>query len=170
MHSCSPGKTPIVKGDKFSRGQYPQNDNERDQMKTVPYTSAIGSLMYAQVYTRPDFAFVVSVLGRYLSDPRLSHWSAAKKVIRYLQGTKDLMLTYRRTNTLDIVGFSDVDYASYMDDNKSTSGYIFIMAGRAISWKSVKHILTASSTMQAEYVACYEGTCHAIWLRNFVHL
>ena len=77
---CSPRKAPVVKGDKFSRGQCPQNDEERDQMKIVPYYSAIGNLMYAQVCTRPDIAFVVSVLGRYLSDPRLSHWKAAKKV------------------------------------------------------------------------------------------
>ena len=64
-------------------------------MKIVPYASLVGSLMYAQVCTRPDFAFVVDVLGRYLSDPGLSHWKAAKKVMQYLQGTKDHMLIYR---------------------------------------------------------------------------
>ena len=72
------------------------------------------------------------------------------------------MLTYRRTNTLDIVGFSDADYAGCMDDKKSTSGYIFMMAGGAVSWKSVKQTLTASSTMEAEYIACYEAICQAI--------
>ena len=87
MHSCSSGKAPIVKGDKFSKAQCPQNDKERDEMKVVPYASLVGSLMYAQVCTRPDIAFVVGVLGRYLSDPGLSHWKAAKKVMRYLQGT-----------------------------------------------------------------------------------
>ncbi|KAM6543867.1 hypothetical protein CsatB_030554 [Cannabis sativa] len=168
MHTCSPGKAPIVKGDKFSKGQCPQNDKERDEMKVVPYASVVGSLMYAQVCTRPDIAFVVGVLGRYLSDPGLSHWKAAKKVMRYLQGTKDHMLTYRRADTLDIVGFSDADYAGCVDDKKSTSGYIFMMAGGAVSWKSVKQTLTASSTMEAEYMACYEATCQAIWLRNFI--
>ena len=124
--------------------------------------------MYAQVCTRPDIAFVVGVLGRYLSDPGLSHWKAAKKVMRYLQGTKDHMLTYRRADTLEIVGFSDADYAGCVDDKKSTSGYIYMMAGGAVSWKSVKQTLTASSTMEAEYMACYEATCQAIWLRNFI--
>ncbi|XP_060972455.1 secreted RxLR effector protein 161-like [Cannabis sativa] len=142
MHTCSPGKAPIVKGDKFSKRQCPQNDKERDEMKVVPYASVVGSLMYAQVCTRPDIAFVVGVLGRYLSDPGLSHWKATKKVMRYLQGC--------------------------VDDKKSTSGYIFMMAGGAISWKSVKQTLTASSTMEAEYMACYEATCQAIWLRNFI--
>ena len=76
--------------------------------------------MYAQACTRPDNAFVVGVLGRYLSDPGQSHLKGAKKVLRYLQGTKDLMLTYRHTDTLKVVGFSDSDYVGWVDDKKST--------------------------------------------------
>ena len=67
-----------------------------------------------------------------------------------------------------MVGFSDSDYAGCIDDKKSTSGYIFMMAEGAVSWKSVKQTLTTSSTMEAEYVACYEATCHVIWLQNFI--
>ena len=63
-------------------------------MKAVPYSSVVSSLMYAQVCTRPDIPFVVDVLGRYLSNLDQSHWKAAKKVLRYHKGTKDLMLTY----------------------------------------------------------------------------
>ena len=66
MQSCSFGKTPIVKGDRFTKGQCPRNDSKRDKMKAVPYSSVVGNLMYAQVCTRPDIAFVVGVLGRYL--------------------------------------------------------------------------------------------------------
>ena len=73
-----------------------------------------------------------------MSDLGQSHLKAAKKVLRYLQGTKDLMLTYQRTDTLEVVGFSDSDYASYMDDKKSTSSYIFMMAEGVVLWKSVK--------------------------------
>ena len=73
MKSCSFGKAPIVKGDRFSKGQYPHNDIKRDHMKAVSHSSVVGSLMYAQVCTRPDIAFVVDVLGRYLSNPRQSH-------------------------------------------------------------------------------------------------
>ena len=73
MHSYSTMKAPIVKGDKFSKAQYPHNDKERDKMEVVPHASLVGSLMYAQVCTCPDIAFVVGVLGRYLSDPGLSH-------------------------------------------------------------------------------------------------
>lgn len=98
MKDCSPSVAPIVKGDKFNLNQCPKNDFEREQMKNIPYASAVGSLMYAQVCTRPDIAFVVGMLGRYQSDPGLDHWRAAKKVMRYLQGTKDYMLMYRRTD------------------------------------------------------------------------
>ena len=137
-------------------------------MKGIPYSSVVGSLMYAQVCTLPYIAFVVGVLSRYLSDPSQSHWKDAKKVLRSLQGTKNLMLAYRHTDTLEVVSFSDSDYASYVHNKRSTSGYIFMRPEGAVSWKSVKQTLTASSTTEAEYVACYEATCHAIWLRNFI--
>lgn len=78
------------------------------------------------------------------------------------------MLSYRHSSILDVVGYTDADYAGCVDDRKSTSGYVFMMAGGAVSWKSVKQTLTATSTMEAEYVACYEATCHALWLRNFI--
>ena len=78
------------------------------------------------------------------------------------------MLIYRRTNTLEVVGYSDSDYVGCMDDKKSTFDYIFMMDEGAVSWKSVKQTLTTSSTIEAKYVACYEATCHAIWLHNFI--
>ena len=106
MRSCSSGKAPIVKGDIFSKGQCPHNDIERDHMKAFPYSSVVGSLMYDQVCTRPNIAFVVDVLSRYWRDPSQSYWKAAKKFLRYLQGIKNLMLTHRHTNTLEVVGFS----------------------------------------------------------------
>ena len=110
-------------------------------MKAVPYSLVVGSIMYSQVCTCLDIAFVVSVLGRYLSDLGQSHWKVAKKVLRYLQGTKDLMLTYRRTDTLEVVGFSDSNYASCVDDKKSTSDYIFMMAEELFRAKvSRKHL------------------------------
>ena len=122
--------------------------------------------MYAQVCTHPDIAFAVNALGRYLSNPGLNHWKAVKKVMRYLQGTKDYMLTYKRSGQLEVTGYSDSDFAGCPDDRKSTSGFIFMMAGGAVSWKSVKQTLTATSTMEAEYVTCYEATCQAMWLKK----
>jgi hypothetical protein len=81
-----------------------------------------------------------------------------KKALRYVQGTKVLMLTYRRSDSLKIEGYSNSDFAGDVDDRKSTLGYIFTLAKEAISWKSSKQTVTASSMMYAEFVACYEAT------------
>ena len=108
------------------------------------------------MYTRPNLAFVTGLFGRYQSNPEIEHWKLVNKVLRYLQGTKGLMLTYRRSNSLHIEGYIDSDYAG--DDRKFTSGYIFTLAGGAISWKSSKQTVTTSSIMYAVFVACYEAT------------
>ena len=84
MKDCSPSVAPIMKGDKLSLNQCPKNDLEKESMKNIPYASAVGSLMYAQVCTRPDIANTIGVLGRYQSNPAMDHWRAAKKVMRYL--------------------------------------------------------------------------------------
>ena len=108
------------------------------------------------------------MLGRYQSNPGIDHWKAGKKVLRYLQGTKDYMLTYKRSSHLEVVGYSDSDYAGCVDSRKSTFGYMFLLAGGAVSWKSGKQSVIATSTMEAEFVACFEATVHALWLRNFI--
>jgi len=168
MKDCSPSVAPIVKGDRFNLNQCPKNDFEREQMKNIPYAFVVGSLMYAQVCTRPDIAFVVGMLGRYQSNPGIDHWKAAKKVMRYLQGTKDYMLMYRQTDTLEVIGYSDSDFAGCVDSRKSTSGYIFMMASGAVSWRSAKQTLIATSTMEAEFVSCFEATLHGVWLKSFI--
>jgi hypothetical protein len=168
MHKCSASPAPVVKGDKFGTFQCPRNNHESAQMKSIPYASIVGSIMYAQVCTRPDLAFVTGMLGRYQSNPGLDHWKAAKKVLRYLQGTKGLMLTYKKSDNLEVVGYSDADFAGCVDTRKSTSGYVFTLANGAISWKISKQTVTASSTMQAEFVACFEATGQAVWLKNFI--
>ena len=124
--------------------------------------------MYAQVCTRPDIVFIVNVLGRYLLNPRHDHWVAAKKVMRYLQRMKDFMLVYRRVDNLEVVGYSDSDFSGCSDDRKSTSGYIFMLVGGAISWKSVKQSLIAFSTMYVEFIACYGALSQVVWLRNLI--
>ena len=138
-------------------------------MDNIPYASLVGSLMYAQTCTRPDISFAVGMLGRYQSNPRLFHWRAVKKVLRYLQGTEDHMLTYRRTSNLEVVGYSNSDYAGCKDTRKSTFGYLFLLADGAISWKSGKQSVIATSTMEAEFIACFEATVQSLWLRNFIN-
>ena len=168
MHASKPTPAPIVKGDRYGDFQSPRNKYEKEQMKTVPYASAVGSLQYAQVCTRPDLAFVTNVLGRFQKDPGLEHWKLVKKALRYVKGTKGLMLTYRRSDSLEIKGYADSDFAGDEDDRKSTTGYIFTLAGGAISWKSSKQSVTATSTMYAEFIACYEASGQVEWLKKFI--
>ena len=88
--------------------------------------------------------------------------------MRYLQGTQDYMLTYRRSDQFEVIGYSCSNYACCLDGRKSTSGFIFLLAGGAISWKSVKQSIVASSTMVAEFVVCFEASSHALWVWNFI--
>ncbi|RVX00844.1 Retrovirus-related Pol polyprotein from transposon TNT 1-94 [Vitis vinifera] len=134
MSNCAPGDTPVAKGDKFSLHQCSKNELEKKDMEKFPYASAIGSLMYAQVCTRPDIVYIVGMLGRYLSNSGMDHWKKAKRVMR----------------------------------RRSTSSYIFMLAGGAVSWKRVKQTLIVSSTMEVEFIACYEASNHGIWLLNFI--
>ncbi|XP_070003247.1 secreted RxLR effector protein 161-like [Nicotiana sylvestris] len=108
------------------------------------------------------------MLGKYQSNPRINHWKAAKKVLRYLKGTKDYMLMYRRSKHLEVVGYSNSDFAGCIDTRKSTFGYLFQLAEGAISYKSAKQSVIATSTMEAEFMACFEAKIHALWLRNFI--
>ena len=129
MGGCAPRNTPMAKGDKFSLLKCPKNELEKKEMEKYPYASVVGSLMYAQVCTQPDIAYIVGILGRYLSNSGVDHWKVAKWVMRYLQRTKDYMLTYWRSDLLEIVGYSDFDFARCLDSRRSTSGYIFMLAG-----------------------------------------
>ena len=132
MEKCSAGVVPIQKWDKFNAMQCPKNELEREQMRNIPYASVVGSLMYAQTCTRPDISFAVGMLGRYQINPGLDHWKAAKKFLRYLQGMKNHMLTYKRSDHLKVIGYSDSDFAGCVDTRKSTFGYLFLLAEGAI--------------------------------------
>jgi len=111
MKDSKPGYTSIAKGNKFSLKQCPNNDLERIEIQKIPYASAVESLMYAQVCTRPDITFVVGVLGRYLSNPGMQHWKAAKHVMLYLKRTEGYMLTYQKFENLEIIRYSNFDFA-----------------------------------------------------------
>jgi hypothetical protein len=168
MENCKPGNIPVAKGDKFSLDQCLKIELGKLEMHQIPYASLIGSLMYAQVCTRPDITYITGMLGRYLSNTGMNHWKAAKRVLRYLQRTKNYMLTYRRSDKLEVIGYTDSDFTGCVDRLKSTSDYIFMLAGGAISWRSAKQSMIASSTMAAEFIACFEAPNNEIWLRNFV--
>jgi len=110
IDKCSASLIPIQKGDKFSLMQCPKNDLEWKQMEDIPYASVVGSLIYAQISTRPYISLAVGMLGRHQSNLGLEHWKDAKKVLRYLQGTKNHMLTYRKYDHLEVIGYTDSNF------------------------------------------------------------
>ena len=131
---------PIPVGVKLSTEQCPKTQEEKEDMSHVPYASAVGSLMYAMVCTRPDIAHEVGVLSRFMSNPGKEHWTAVKRVFRYLRGTSDYGLCYQGRlgleRALDIHGFVDANWAGDLDQRRSTSGYVFSLFGGAGSWMS----------------------------------
>ena len=106
------------------------------RMSRVPYASVVGSIMYAMTCTRLDVAYSLGVVSRYQSDPRQNHWKVVKAILKYLRNTKDQWLVYDESD-LKLIGSTDFSFQSDHDDNRSVSGYIFILNGGAICWKKI---------------------------------
>jgi len=137
------------------------------------YRRLIGSLLYAATHTRLDIEFAIGLLSRFLHAPGSQHWQAAKHLLRYIKGTIKYGLLFKRTfqtkQALSIQGqtlliHADADYAAQANTRKSTTGYVTILAGAAITWNSTLQRTVAQSTMEAEYVALAEAVKEALWL------
>ena len=137
-------------------------------MQKIPYTSVVESLMYAQICIQLNIAYITGMLDRHLSNPGVNYWEIPKRVLQYLQRTKDYMCTYRKLDQLEIVGYTNSDFVRSQDNMKSTFGYIYLLDRGVVSWKSAKQSLITFSTIAPEFIACYETSIHEIWLRNFV--
>ncbi|KAH9311145.1 hypothetical protein KI387_026180, partial [Taxus chinensis] len=164
---AKPVGTPLAGHFKLSKEQCPKTEQERNQMSKVPYSSAVGSLMYAMVCTRPDIAHAVGAVSRFMSDPGKEHWQAVKWILRYLRGTMGTVLCYSGSNTT-LRGYVDSDMAGDVDSRRSTTGYIYTVGGTAVSWISRLQKLVALSTTEAEYVAATEASKEMIWLQQLL--
>jgi hypothetical protein len=165
MDGAKAVNTPIAAHFKLSAKQCPVSDNEKSYMSRVPYSSAVGSLMYAMICTRPDLAYAVSMVSRYMANPGKEHWKAVQWVFRYLSGTRYHCLCFG-TSRDGVQGYVDSDYGGDMDGRRSLIGYVFTMGSCAISWKAVLQPTVALSTTEAEYMAVTEGFKEAIWLKG----
>lgn len=148
MTDCKPRSTPCENKLKF--------DNEGEPVNPKMYREVVGSLIYLMTCTRPDLSWVVSKLSQHLSEPKEPHWITAKHVLRYLKGTVNQELCYKRSDVnLKLVGYSDADWAADHIDRRSTTGYCFSLSetGPVISWKSKKQRTVALSTCEAGYMA-----------------
>jgi hypothetical protein len=137
-------------------------------MRKVPYASAIGSIMYAMISTRPDISYALSATSRYQSDPGESHCTAVKNILKYFRRTKDLFLVYGGEEELIVTGYTDSSFQTDKDDSKSQSGFVFTLNGDAVSWKSSKQDTVADSTTEVEYIAASEVAKEGVWMRKFL--
>lgn len=136
-------------------------------MANIPYASAIGSLMYAMVCTRPDIAHAVGVVSRFMSDPGREHWEAVKWLLRYLKGTAKVGLCFKGKDSV-LRGYTDADLGGCKKTFKSTTGYVFTVGGTAVSWMSRLQKSVALSTTEAEYMAVAEASKELVWLKTFL--
>lgn len=144
-----------------------KEDNISKPTDQEKYQSIVGSLLYAAMATRPDIAQAVGVISKFCSCPNESHMTAAKRILRYLNGTSNLALKFQKSGE-SLCGYADADWAGDQDDRRSTTGNLFMMADGPVSWLSKKQATVALSTSEAEYVAVSIASQEAIWLRRLL--
>ena len=161
MTDANPCDTPSSAATKLTAAGTPLDT------KACPYAALIGSLNYVACCTRPDISQAVGALASYMANPTTDHWTAGKRLLRYLAGTADYGITYGLSDyTLE--AYCDADYAGDPDTRRSTTGYAFILNGGAISWSSRKQSTVAASTTEAEYMAAAAAVKEALWMRNLL--
>ena len=155
MADCKPRVTPLDCGTQLNKvGEHLKPD--------VPFSALVGSLLYLSTSTRPDIAHAVGMLSRFVSNPCVKHWKAAKSVLRYLSGTRNLGLCYGDC-TQTFVGYTDSDFAGDVNQRKSTGGFVFMYGGSAVAWSSKLQTIVATSTCEAELVAAARGVKEALY-------
>ena len=158
MSDCNPARTPLPSGIILEK-----NKGLADEKFRSHYQQLIGSLMYAMIGTRPDIAYAVTRLAQFSSNPSQDHLKAAKHVLRYLRQTQFFTICYDGNDTDTLWGYSDSDWGEDRDDRKSTSGYVFYLAGALIGWVSRKQPIVALSSTEAEYIAMSESAKQIKW-------
>ena len=168
MENSKKGFLPVLQGMRLSKTQSPTTTADREKMSIVPYASAVGSLMYAMLCTRPDINLAISLVGRYQSDPGMEHWTAVKNILKYLKRTKEMFLVYGGDEELVVKGYVDASFDTDPDDSKSQTGYVYVLNGGAVSWCSSKQEVVAASTCEAEYIAASEAAHEGIWMKELI--
>ena len=125
----------------------------------------IVSLMYLTV-TRPDLCYVVSLLARFMETPTLLHGMAVKRVCRYLKGTTELGILYKREGEETLLAYSDSKCAGDLDDRKNTSGYVFNVSLAAVAWSCKKQHVVSLSTTKAEFITAADCACQSVWMQQ----
>jgi hypothetical protein len=164
MAGCMPCATPMEECLKLSRNSTAKKVNAK------LYRSIVGGLRYL-THTQPDITFAVGYVSRFMEDPREDHWTAVKRLLRYVRGSAGQGIVFPRSGdkrAQRLTVFSDADMAGDIDGRRSTSGVLVFLGLAPISWQSLKQKTVALSTCEAEYVAAATGACQAVWLRQLL--
>ncbi|XP_059663652.1 secreted RxLR effector protein 161-like [Cornus florida] len=159
MLNCKSVCTPLVVNEKLMK-----EDGSKEADSSL-YRSLVGSLLYLTA-SRPDIMYATSLLSRFMHNPSQIHVGAAKRVLRYRQGTLDFGILYEKNVDAKLFGFCDSDWAGFVDDMRSTSGYAFSLGSGVFSWASKKQETVAQSSAEAEYISALMAASQAIWLRR----
>uniref|UniRef100_A0AAV1UTQ2 Polyprotein n=1 Tax=Peronospora matthiolae TaxID=2874970 RepID=A0AAV1UTQ2_9STRA len=133
-----------------------------------PYRELVGALMYIATCTRPDIAHAVGEVAKHCERYNKSHWTAAKRILKYLKTTQDTSIVFSGFNKGELIGYADANWAGDLDTRRSTTRYVFFLNGSAISWNSKRQPTVATSSTEAEYMSLYNATQEAIWLQSLL--
>lgn len=167
MENCRPMSTPLETNQKLTNRVESNSENEKGNMKHKPYRELIGCLIYLANAMRPDLAFAASALSRFCIDPNEVHCKLAKRILRYLQNTIDYGITYTK-DCKEMQAYVDSDWAGDVENRKSCSGNVVMLAGGPISWESRKQKSVTLSTMEAEHIALSEVCKEVVYLRRLL--
>ena len=165
MQNAKPITNPLATHCRLSYALCPQSNEEIDYTSRVPYSSVVGSLMYAMVCSRPDLAYAVSAISRYMEKPNKEHWKAVQWIMQYLCESSSVFLQFGK-NRDGVIGYVDSDYVGDLDKRRSLTGYMLTIGGCAISWKATLQSIIAFPTTEAKYMAITESCKEALLLKG----
>jgi hypothetical protein len=142
-------------------------DDDKNLADVTMYQKMVGSLIYLTL-TRPDIAYSVGVVSRYMSNPKKSHLDAVKRILRYVKGTINFGILYKKIKDRQLVGYCDADYAGDYDTRRSTTGYSFSLGSRIISWCSKRQPNVVLSSTEAEYRSATMAAQENTWLKQLM--
>jgi hypothetical protein len=168
MSDCRPVSTPMVPNISLTKASAPLTQSEVQQFAHMPYARVVGELNFAMRVSRPDIAYAVSTLSKFLSNPGIEHYHQLHHLLRYIRGTTHHSLSFGLSDQ-GLVGYSDSDFASDKDDSRSIGGYVYYLFGTPISWRSQKQSVVATSSTEAEYIALSNAAREQIHLTQLLH-
>jgi hypothetical protein len=144
-----------------------QEDEGKKLEDVTMYRQLTGSVIYLTL-TRPDISYPVGVVSHYISDPKKPHLDAVRRILRYVKGTINFGILYKKTKDCQVMGYCDADYAGDCGTQRSTRGYFFSLGSRAISWCSKRQPTVGLSSTEAEYQSAVMAAQESTWLKQLM--